>query len=252
MRHDIGQVIQQNKDKYTPDSKHHQMLREELARANVQGTNGASVDQIQSVVSPILQRIEQLDQRITNNQAAAAAAATPEQEIDVQGNPYNWGGHERAVPEGFTLRLGEKNRFYTVYEGWRVWMNGAKAMGKSRQQPVRALRSFRYTARDDLRGDDLKKVRKDFSDWKTVFTFIEEALDAKDSDYFKWREEDPFHKTTLATIRRVLPRGNLVHVRDLLVTKINTQCRIIRSKKKKNAAAGGHEGASDDDDDDDL
>ena len=88
MRHDIGQVIQQNKDKYTPDSKHHQMLREELARANVQGTNGASVDQIQSVVSPILQRIEQLDQRITNNQAAAAAAATPEQEIDVQGNPY--------------------------------------------------------------------------------------------------------------------------------------------------------------------
>ena len=64
----------------------------------------------------------------------------------------------------------------SVMIAWQRWNRGYKRSGVNHNESVRPFKDIQLS---DLKGNEFKKVRKRWSDWKFVMSWIEAELDKK-------------------------------------------------------------------------
>ena len=152
----------------------------------------------------------------------ATAALTP------IGGEYHHAGDPpmsaaRRVPEGFSF--GKPN----VMQAWTMWHRGNKHCGKNFTEPVGP---FKDIDANDLRGNEFKKVRKVWSDWNAVMSWICKELDKRKPPNWDWRTHHAWSPTTMMMVANLIPDGKLLGLnqRSTQPTKnsVSYVCRLIR------------------------
>jgi hypothetical protein len=145
----------------------------------------------------------------------------------------------RAVPLNFRLEAAN------VMVGWRFWRLGNKYAGKENNQPVRPYKDIDPKVDFAGKSKEFKKLRKQYSDWNKVYTYIEAKLDViAQPSSAGWRTKTPSHYQTLMTITtRIIPDGKILGVNKRATqpsqNSVSTVCRLIRVQTSMASDAAG-------------
>ena len=138
--------------------------------------------------------------------------------------------NRRATIVPLDFRLEAAN----VMVGWRYWRLGNKYARKENNQPVRPYKDIDPKVDFAGKSKEFKKLRKQYSDWNKVYTYIEAKLDLiAQPNSAGWRTKTPSHYQTLMTITsRIIPDGKILGVNKRATqpsqNSVSTVCRLIR------------------------
>ena len=206
------------------------------------GVGGAAPEGLATALATkVTEAISPLATLIENNTATLASIQSTLASAGVMNAPAIIGVYNHAcdpplvsrrIPEGF--EFGKPN----VMQAYLMWHRGNNQCGVGHMEPVGP---FKDIDANDLKGDQFKKARKVWSDWKAVNNWICAELDKKITPNWSWRAAKAWSPVTVMMVANLIPDGKLLGLskRSTQPTKnsIPTVCRLIRQLKKDQATA---------------
>ena len=204
---------------------HHLKEKASLSAADVQAA-------VRGEVQPLCKKVETLEKRLEEQQQTPPLQSTPSL---VEHGEFQFDGVSSGVPKGFkltvTLQIDPTNPMKTKEVGatfmlaWRYWNYGNDAAGEKRE-PVGPYRELTHSDLARLP----KKVRRTFTAWRGLFSFVETSLYEWDAD---WRAtHGPWHKQVLMIIKSKLPQSSSSYKGCSLRCKVSYLYKnLLRTRK---------------------